>query len=343
MKCCNKQVFKSPKIAFVSEAPRADGASWKIFRSLLRTAEIDLGDHKHFHVVNEVLENDEIGTLCADTKTARAEGFAEIPPIGAAGYLCSSYYSSTIDVLRSDLRSYLPDVVVPLGSTALWALCGTAAIGQNRGAVQASSLIEGYKVLPTIDPKTVMQQWKWYSVVVGDFLKAVKEAERGPEIIYPKRRLILEPTLLDIREFTKKALHSAKILSADIETGWGQITCIGFAPTTEDAICIPFVDIRKPNKSYWKTAAEEVDAWNYVKALLESDISKLGQNYAAYDAFWLLAKKGICTMNLLHDTRLLHHALYPELPKDLAFLGASYTQQGPWKTWGYSAKTKRDD
>ncbi len=334
----------NPRIAFVSEARRADKSAYSVFRSLLRTAEIDLDDHAHFYVVEEALEDDEIGTLCVDTKTARDEGSDKFPIIGASGYLRKCYYPDTVDRLHSELLGFAPDVVVPLGSTPLWALTGTAAIGQNRGAVQASSVIPGFKVLPTLDPKTVMQQWKWYSVVVGDFLKAVKEAERGPTIFYPNRELLLEPSLEEIRAFTEETLAGGTdILSVDIETGWGQITCIGFAPSTDEAICIPFVDVRRPNKSYWKTAKEEVAAWGYVKTLLECDIAKLGQNFCAYDAFWLLAKKGICTANLLHDTRLLHHALYPELPKDLAFLGASYTQQGPWKTWGYSAKTKRDD
>lgn len=335
--------MSAQKIAFVLPAKRADKSPEKLFYSLLRTAGLDKNDYLITTVFPMELDDDEVGSLCADTKTARNMGWDTLPPIGGCGYLRPKYHCHVVD-LANRIADYKPNTIVPLGSTALWAFTGNASVAQNRGAVQQSAdPISGYKLLPTMDPKQVMQQWKWYSIVVGDILKAVKEAERGPSVFYPERHLLLEPTIDEIEEYTTECLQDAVILSADIETGWGQITCIGFAPTTQSAICIPFVDIRKPNKSYWADAKDEVRAWKCAKRLLESDIPKLGQNYAAYDAFWLLAKKGIKTMNLLHDTRLLHHALYPELPKDLAFLGASYTQQGPWKTWGYSAKTKRDD
>ena len=118
---------------------------------------------------------------------------------------------------------------------------------------------------------------------------------------------------------------------------------IGFAPSEERAIVIPFVDMRKSNRSYWPDTDAELKAWGYVKDICESDIPKLGQNFGAYDAYWLLDKYGIRVRNLLHDTRLMHHALYPELPKSLAFMGASYTRQGPWKTMRAKKGDKRDD
>ncbi len=138
-------------------------------------------------------------------------------------------------------------------------------------------------------------------------------------------------------------LLASDLLSVDIETAKGEITCIGFAPDAEHAICIPFTDARKASGRYWSTREKEIKAWQLVQRILESDTPKLGQNYAGYDALWLLEKMHIRTMNLRHDTRLMHHALYPELPKDLGFMGATYTRQGPWKNWRSTHKDKRDD
>jgi len=148
--------------------------------------------------------------------------------------------------------------------------------------------------------------------------------------------------MLEIKDYVPRLLAS-DLLSVDIETAKGQITCIGFASDAEHAICIPFADDRKASKRYWSTAAKEIEAWQIVQQILESDTPKLGQNYAGYDAYWLLKLMGIRTMNLKHDTRLMHHALYPELPKDLGFMGATYTRQGPWKNWRSTHKDKRDD
>jgi hypothetical protein len=44
------------------------------------------------------------------------------------------------------------------------------------------------------------------------------------------------------------------------------------------------------------------------------------------------------------DTMLLHHALQPEMLKNLGFLGSIYSDQGTWKGMAKHGKTiKRDN
>jgi hypothetical protein len=126
----------------------------------------------------------------------------------------------------------------------------------------------------------------------------------------------------------------APLLSVDIETGWGQIRGISFAPSEEEAMYVPFIALDKVNRSYWATPEQEASVWRAVKDCLESDTPKLGQNFANYDVVWLFSKMGIRVRNLREDTRLLHKALYPELPASLAFMGSAYSRQGHWKGWG---------
>jgi hypothetical protein len=186
-----------------------------------------------------------------------------------------------------------------------------------------------------------MSQWKFLPVVTRDLLRALDESE-FPERREPKGHLLLEPTVEDVREFLREC-RTSPLLSVDIETGWGQITSIGFAPTPEIAMSIPFVDLSRPDRSYWRTPEAEVAVWLEVKHLLEDPtIPKLGQNFT-YDAFWLWMRAGIGVRGYVEDTRLKHHAIYPELPKDLAFM-SSYTDLGAWKQMGgrYTAETKRD-
>jgi len=320
-------------LAFVGEAPGEDevlgqpprpliGPSGKVHDAMLRTAGLDRGDFYHGNVFEEKADDNDVSTWLRD------------PAI----------FRPALKRLRAEMLKVQPTVIVPLGGTALWAFTNSDAISQARGAVAlATDVVPGVKLLPTWHPAHVMRQWKFFSVVVGDYIKAAEEAKVGPEIIYPHRELLLVPTLAEIEAYMP-SLFASDLLSVDIETGWGQITCIGFAPDSTRAICIPFFDRRQPNRSYWGSVEKEVRAWQLVKRVMECDAPKLGQNFGAYDAYWLLEKMGIRSMNLLHDTRLIHHALYPELPKDLAFLGASYTQQGPWKTMRQQKATeKRDD
>ena len=260
--------------------------------------------------------------------------------------------------LSAELVRAQPTVIVALGATALWALCEISEIGKVRGSpLKATRLLPGTKVIPTYHPAAILRTYKHFPLLIGDLVKAVAEAEKGPELVYPWREFTLEPSLEEVRRWVWPELNwglqdsrgenfpsllDSDLLSVDIETGWGQITCIGFAPDHEHAICIPFVDLRKPSRSYWATVEEELEAWRLVKAVLESPVPKLGQNFGGYDAYWLLKKKGVRPMNYREDTRLMHHALYPELPKDLASLAAAYSELPSWKHWNKGSEDKRD-
>ncbi len=313
------------RIAFIIEAPGdADkdkgrllsGSSGNIFNSMLRTANLD---RQEFYIgsVFDVPTSKEC--LRAATRDSARE---------------------QLERLASELRDVSPNIIVPLGATALWAFTGDRGLESQRGAIQpATELLPGAKLLPTYAPSFVRAQWKYFSVVTADIIRSYKEGAYR-EIRLPKRELLIEPSIQEIYDYLPRLL-SSDLLSVDIETGWGLITNLGFAPDREHAINIPFVDIRKPNKSFY-SLSDEIEAWKLVKQVMESDVPKLGQNFGGYDAYWFIDAMGIAPRNFRHDTRLMHHALYPELPKDLEFMGASYTEQGAWKSWGRKSQEKRE-
>lgn len=340
------------RIAFVGEAPSHEevekgiplvGPSGRIFDAMLRTAGLDRSTCLVTNVFDEKLPDNNVAHWLAPLDEARSGGFADLPPIGKLGFLRPAHREH-LSRLGQELRDARPNVIVPLGATALWALTGDASITSFRGTVtEARLLVPGAKLLPTYHPAHVMHQWKFFPVVVGDFIKAMREAERGKNIIRPVKELFLEPTLADLDEWFAP-LTESDLLSVDIETGWGQITSVGFAGNSRRALVLPFLDTRVLTRSYWASASEEAQALIWFKRIMEHPVPKLGQNFGGYDAYWMWEKYKIEPRNYQHDTRLLHHALYPELPKDLEFLGASYTDQGAWKNWGHRAKTeKRDD
>lgn len=316
------------------------GPSGRIFNAQLRTANLDRAEFYVGNVFDEKLPDNDIRNWCAKPAEAKLGGFDDLPPISSAGYLKPDYRHH-LDRLRNELEDVRPSVIVPLGATALWAFTGRLDIGSQRGSIiKATRTAPGVKLVPTFHPSFVMRQWKFFSIVVADFIRANTQSAFR-ELILPHKELLIEPTDQELDDIFPR-LVSSDLLSADIETGWGQITNIGFAPDQHFAVNIPFVDLRKPNKSYYPDVPTEVKRWLYVKRVLEHSVPKLGQNFGGYDAFWLLDKMGIAPRNFLHDTRLLHHALYPELPKDLEFMGASYTEQGNWKSWGRKSQEKRD-
>lgn len=252
-----------------------------------------------------------------------------LPPIRAGQYLMPERLNE-LSRLFAELRAYSPHVIIALGSIALWALCGESGISKVRGTVLEASIggPRKYKVLPTYHPAYIFRNWDERLIVVADLMKAKRESA-SETYSRPERELWLEPELSDIKDFLFYLL-TVPHFAIDIETAREQITCIGFG-TREKAICIPFVDERKANKSYWPTADDELSAWDYVRQiLLLPDQSKIFQN-GMYDMQWLWRKMGLTVAGNIHDTMLLHHSMFPEMRKSLGFLGSIYTNESAWK------------
>lgn len=267
--------------------------------------------------------------------TAKALSHVPMPPMGHNLYLQDQYFIH-LEKLWKEIEEQNPVLIVALGNIALWAVTGNYGIRALRGTVCESCFgPEGIKVLPTYSPGTFLKDWSLRPVVTADLMKAVRQSAFR-EIHRPSRKIWLEPSLRDIEYFYDTYIKPAKVESFDIETDRGQqITCVGFAPSRDLAIVIPFVDWRKKDGSYWPTPYQEKLAWQWVGKYLahvdNPETELLGQN-TLYDINWLWSKIGVTPKNYCRDTMLKHHALNPEFDKGLGFLGSIYTEEPAWKT-----------
>ena len=318
------------RLAFVGEAPGETemedgsplvGPSGRVFNQLLRTANIEREDCLVTNVFDtQAPDNDPMAWT-----VSRAEALSKGWPLEHdcdGRYFDPEFLRYNLDRLGAELRQAAPTVIVPMGGTACWAFTGKLGVTQARGAVcRATRVSPGTKLVPTLHPAYVIRQWKMFHVVAADMMKADAEAARGPAVTYTEREIWIEPRLDDLSNFERRYMHSSILLSVDIETMPAQrhITCVGVAPDATHALVIPFVDWRRPSRSYWKSLSDEMEAWKWLRRWLESPIPKLMQN-GTYDFTWLY-DMGIHVRNYCEDTRLLHHALYPEMPKDLGFMG----------------------
>lgn len=327
------------RIAWLAEAPGETEIGWTdpgprplvgssgvTFNQLLRAANIEREAHWVGNVFNQKAVNNDVVPWMRDP----------------------AYATPALARLQRELERVQPEVVVAMGGTALWAMTGETQVGDQRGHFQyATRTLPGVKVMPTFHPAFVQRMWKFFGTVVGDFVKADNQSRqpRGTRLRYDAREVWIDPTYADMEWFEMQHLKPSPLITIDIETvpRARQITCIGFGGVASSAIVVPFVDDRKPNRSYWPTVEAEVRAWAWVRRICALPQAKLMQN-GTYDAQWLWARMGIPVMNYSEDTRLLHHALYPELPKDLAVMGAAYTEQPAWKSWRGAPKAgeKRD-
>lgn len=323
------------KLAFIGEAPSFEeidkrvpliGPSGRVFNAMLRSANIDRDEIFITNVFDQMApDNDPVKAGWLKDEVRAAEAFTR---------------------LEEELTKVGPNVIVPMGVTALWAFTGVASgISKYRGAVTpATRIISGAKLVPSYHPAYVIRNWSSLVITVDDFIKAATEADLGPDISYPELNLWVEPTIEDVEGWMNDAVMACPKQSVDIETGWGQITSVQVAVSEDTAFDIPFIDLRKPNKSYWRTADEEFRAWKVITRWMDTPTPKVFQN-GTYDTFWIFKKKGIAVRNYRSDTRLRHKVMFPGLPADLASMAATYTRLGAFKMWGgrYQKDTEKTD
>jgi uracil-DNA glycosylase len=284
---------------------------------------------------------DDIKNLCG----AKADGAPGLKAIASGKYLLPQYVGE-IAKLEATIKSLNPNLIVALGGGALWStVTGTHTLEKARGTIYASRFLRAdgtpYKVLPTYSPQAVIKQWNLRPIVLKDLEKARSEM-MSSEIVRPRREIWIEPSLEDIYNFGIVYMDDPyQRCGVDIETAFGTITEIGFAPTPDRAIVVPFYSRERGN--YWKTHAEEVKAWNWVADALAMLRRPVFQN-GLYDIHYLWRTMGITVSHAGEDTMLAHHAMQPEMKKGLGFLGSIYTREPSWKLMRQDNETlKRED
>lgn len=272
----------------------------------------------------------------------KATALPGYPAIKSGKYIRAEY-APELDRLYREIAAEQPTLIIALGASAAWALLATSGIKKIRGAPATLSgpaltaVGRPVKVLPTYHPAAIMREWSLRVITVSDLHKAKAEAQ-FPELRRPSRRIWIEPTIADLADFEHRFIAPAAALSVDIETAGDQITCVGFAPSPDLGIVVPFVDPMQRDGNYWRSLVEEVRAWSYVRDWCASTVRNtrlgpkkkgIGQNHL-YDMNRLWRTVGI-ELSADEDTMLMHHSLQPEMEKGLGFLASAYTNELPWK------------
>jgi DNA polymerase I-like protein with 3'-5' exonuclease and polymerase domains len=130
-------------------------------------------------------------------------------------------------------------------------------------------------------------------------------------------------------------------LACDIETRQRQMSCFGFAWSTLDALCIPFLG--DPGTAGYWTADEERGIVLALRRLLtHPNVLCIWQN-GAYDLQYFCAQYGFLP-NATDDTMLMQHVAFPGLRKGLDFLSSLYCRYHRyWKDDGKEWAFTHDD
>src|SRR5574343_1877477 len=234
-----------------------------------------------------------------------------------------------IEKLYDDIKQYKPNIVICLGATPLWALTREKGIAKLRGYIMESPIIKGQKVIATYHPQAINYEWKLFYPTILDLKKAKGHSEypyipEDPSALHYDN---IKPE--QFIEYCKEILskgHWVKICS-DIETTipTGHIKTLGFSHSEDFAMSIRILSGHNP---LW-THTEEKEIWYWVgRVLQEKDM--IFQN-GSFDALVFAKNHGLLTKRIAFDTLLASLVCFPEMPRDLGFLGSICLDVRPWK------------
>lgn len=218
-----------------------------------------------------------------------------------------------------------PNVIVPVGDGALYAITRQWGINSYRGSVlEGDFQLHGMKIIPLLDPQSAV-----FAVnkddnggLTGNSLKLatyfdvmkIKAEKESPLITRRERKLGLyaDHDELDL---------SKKRVGYDIETFHNEIICTGFATSEDEAYCSPLV---RYGDDCHVTTKDEVEFWkDHAKVLGDPNLTKVVHN-AAFEHLVLWRNYGIELVNY-ECSMLAHFTLWRDLPKSLAFCTSLHT------------------
>lgn len=253
------------------------------------------------------------------------------------GQYITGKFKEYITELLNDIDKIKPRVIIAMGKGALYALTGETKIDGFRGSMLYHTTENNDRIglVPTHSMDRMFKQYHLRWLILHDLKRAFSYTSEGwnlePEkfIIRPTYQQAIE-TLEELQERANNGEH----IAMDIETRLHRfISCIGFAWSKSDAICIPL--IRGGDAGFYWTIDEEVEIVSRIKSLLENKNVRIsGQNYH-YDAQYIAFHWGVRS-HIWLDTMIVQHCFFAQdMPKDLNTISSIYNDKHVyWKDEG---------
>lgn len=254
----------------------------------------------------------------------RYENVYPFRPFGREGTI-SAVPKEELETWKEDCLARLDSLshaqmIVPVGNTALSCVTGYSQILLRRGSMYQWKNVYGtaVKVIPTLHPAAILRDMTLEYRTIQDWQRIARELHKGPEVVYPERHFMLDPTedyFWGWYEDVKMAGEVGIPLSIDIETNPSQkkILCVGFAGSRDLGVSLSWTHEHK--------------AW--IRTLCSSAQPKLLQG-GLYDCYWL-KMFGIDVKNYCYDSLALSHLLRPNNRHSLAYMASIFTDEPYYK------------
>lgn len=309
------------KMMFVGEAPGEDegvalvpfvGGSGRVFTKMLEHARID---RREVFITNTV--------KCRPTAINRATGaITNRQPTDSEIKHCARF-------LLDEIKKVNPNTIVALGNIPMKTITGTTkGIMLSRSVpTEGNNRTDGkaprYKVVGTLHPAYIMRQQNLWPLAIFDLVRARLESA-SPLITRRPWKNVIHARLQDVGEHLYRTIRESGWYGHDLETtglDWRRdaFRCVGLAGRSDEVFVFDWTG----------------DVAAFVGKLhSDPSLTVVGQNSEGFDIpfqegkgykfAWEEGKRSF-------DTLLGFHLLNSGLPKDLATIGASCTDELYWK------------
>lgn len=242
---------------------------------------------------------------------------------------------SFTSALLHEINMIKPNLIVPLGNTALRALGINFPISRARGSIFSTTL---GKVIPTYHPAYIMRQWHELFTSIRDWSK-IKRHMHTRVMREPIENFIIDPTVRDLELLELRVQHTLRkygevVLGIDLETFYVDhpldtpIKTIGIATNETQAIVVPF--ITQAGNYYWGKDEDAEGAIEIIQRILQDErITKMFHN-ALFDVL-VLMNNGFEVRGPIYDTMLGQYLVYHPSPHTLEYLVSIYSDYPAWK------------
>lgn len=308
----------------------AGGGGWELNKMLMEVG-LNRGQCYCTSILKELQPDD----LFCYTKTKLKKEGHRYSCIGGKWVLNS--LKGNITAIQQEIALVQPSIIITLGDLSLWALTENWGIAKWRGSMLSYN---GIRLLPTYSPNILYAQWDLRPIIVQDLRRA--KAYQDKEWPLVEWHFSIRPSFTAALDVLQQLYLWCEIgltsIAVDIETRAHNIACLGLAWSTKDAICIPFMQLGKPD-GYWSEAEEAEIVFALYKLLTHPNCQIKGQNFL-FDAQYIYRAWHFIT-NTPFDTMTTHHTLFSGMQKSLDFICSFHNEH--YIYWKDDGKTIADD
>jgi len=231
-------------------------------------------------------------------------------------------------LITEEIENICPNGIIACGELALQQLTTEKGIRKWRGSIlhlHPRFNRPNIKVFPILSPRDIWTEnehplvyTQWDCARIAKYKDLTKKYE-------PAENVWIVRTPDQLYEWWRRG-ERGEFITTDIETHHGFITCISFCHNGIEAISVPL--LVGPSMNHFDRGR----MYALVQEILQSRVPIVNQNIK-YD--WsVLETFGMDITNIVGDTMLMGHTIYPELPVGLDFLSSMYTDIPYYKDEG---------